>query len=361
MPRPGGRAPAAVRRRGALGIGAALIAAALVGACTASSPKSPAVSPTKPPTSTTAAAKGPAEALQQNFIRVVNQVRPSVVEISTTTALGSGVVFDSVGNIVTNAHVVGQATTFQVTLADGRTMPATLVGAYTPDDLAVVRVSGANLPPPAVFGDSAALQVGEITLAIGNPLGLSSSVTDGIVSFNGRTVAEGNGVVLPATIQTSAPINPGNSGGALVDLDGQVIGIPTLAAGDSQTGGAVPGIGFAIPSNTVKLIAGQLAAAGRVTHTGRAGLGIRGATAVGRTGDPAGVIVAVAEPGGAADRAGIHAGDVIATINNHQTPTLATLLEILSGLKAGDTVTVGLVDSGVSRSVTASLQDLKAG
>ena len=149
-------------------------------------------------------------------------------------------------------------------------------GRVHPDDLTVVRVSGASLPPPAVFGDSAALQVGEITLAIGNPLGLSSSVTEGIVNFNGRTVAEGNGVILPATIQTSAPINSGNSGGALVDLDGHVIGIPTLAAGDTQTGGAVAGIGFAIPStNTVTPIAGQLAAAtGKVINTGRAGLGI---------------------------------------------------------------------------------------
>src|SRR5579859_2313190 len=109
---------------------------------------------------------------------------------------------------------------------------------------------------------------------LGNPLGLASSVTEGIVSFNGRTVAEGNGVVLPDTVQTSAAINPGNSGGALVDLDANLIGIPTLAATDPQLGsGAAAGIGFAIPANTVKLIAGQLIAQGKVTNSGRAALG----------------------------------------------------------------------------------------
>jgi len=123
---------------------------------------------------------------------------------------------------------------------------------YRPDDLAVIKVKGDNARlTPARFADSAGVPVGAITLAIGNPLGLASSVTDGIVSFNGRTVGEGNGVLLPSTIQTSAPINPGNSGGALVDLDGRVIGIPTLAASDTQLGGAAPGIGFANPANTV--------------------------------------------------------------------------------------------------------------
>ena len=350
---------AAGRHRG-VAVPAMVVAAVLLAGCSGSNGQPPSTQPVTQATATTVAANGPGESLQQDFIRVVNQVRPSVVEISTTAGLGSGVVFDTGGNIVTNAHVVGQATTFQVTLADGRTLAATLVGTYVPDDLAVIRISGAPVPPAAVFGDSAALQVGEITLAIGNPLGLASSVTEGIVSFNGRTVSEGNGVVLPATVQTSAPINPGNSGGALVDLEGQVIGIPTLAASDSQTGGAVPGIGFAIPSNTVKLIAGQLAATGKVTNTGRAGLGIRGASAVTSTGQAAGVIVVVAQPGGAADRAGIRAGDVVTAVNNRQTLTLPALLDILAALKPGDAVTVKLSRSGTSRSFDATLQELTA-
>src|SRR6202011_5414375 len=146
-------------------------------------------------------------------------------------------------------------------------------------------------PAAAKFADSSRVAVGAIALAIGNPLGLSSSVTQGVVTFNGRTVGEGNGVVLPDTVQTSAAINPGNSGGALVDIKGAVIGIPTLAATDPQLGGgAAAGIGFAIPSNTVKLIAGQLVSSGRVVNSGRAALGIRGSTATDVSGRPVGVI-----------------------------------------------------------------------
>jgi S1-C subfamily serine protease len=174
--------------------------------------------------------------------------------------LGSGIVYDSRGDVVTNAHVVGTATKVTVRLSDGSTHPATLVGAAKGNDLAVVRLSGLA-PRPATFADSSKLQVGDIALAIGNPLGLASSVSQGIVSSTGRTVSEGNGVTLNSAIQTSAAINPGNSGGALVNLSDQVIGIPTLAAIDTQIGNsAAPGIGFAIDSNTVRRVANQLIA-----------------------------------------------------------------------------------------------------
>ena len=168
---------------------------------------------------------------------VVAQVLPSVVQITTGSGLGSGVILDDRGDIVTNAHVVGTATTFQVRLANNpTTFPATLVGAYPPDDLAVIHL---DQPPtglkPARFGDSSKLQIGDIVLAMGNPLGLTGSVTDGIVSAVGRAVTEpagdgSPGATLPQAIQTSAAINPGNSGGALVDLSASVIGVPTLAA-----------------------------------------------------------------------------------------------------------------------------------
>ena len=264
---------------------------------------------------------------------VISRVRPEVVEISTTSDLGSGVVYDTKGDIVTNDHVVGSATTFSVKLADGQTLPARLVGAYPPDDLAVIRVTGARHLSPASFGDSSALQMGDIVFAIGNPLGLSSSVTEGIVSFNGREVSEGNGVVLPSTIQTSAPINPGNSGGALVDLAGQVVGIPTLAAIDQQTNSsAAPGIGFAIPSNTVKKIASQLIASGKVTDSGRAALGISGVDAVNPAGNPVGVLVESVQSGGAAARAGIPTGVAITAVNGQKTPTLAVLQNVLAAL-----------------------------
>jgi S1-C subfamily serine protease len=226
-----------------------------------------------------------APALEQAYVSVVAKVLPSVVQITTDRALGSGVVFDTNGNIVTNAHVVGQATNFQVRLANSpKSIQATLVGTYPPDDLAVIKL---DQPPPSLhparFGDSTKLQVGQIVLAMGNPLGLTGSVTNGIVSATGRTVTEpagdSPGATLPEIIQTSAAINPGNSGGALVDLAGEVIGIPTLAALEPQEGGiggsAAPGIGFAIPSHLVTDIAGQLVAHnGHVVNTHRAELGV---------------------------------------------------------------------------------------
>jgi putative serine protease PepD len=201
-----------------------------------------------------------ASSLQQRFVSIVEAVSPSVVQIGTPVALGSGVVFDARGDVVTNAHVVENATRFVVTLASGDSHPATLVGRDVAMDLAVIRITGAR-PRPATFANSAQVKVGDLTLAIGNPLGLRSSVTEGIVSAVGRNVPETNSVTLSSVIQTSAAINPGNSGGALVDLSGQVIGIPTLAAVDPEMGAEAPGIGFAIASNTVRRVAIRLALA----------------------------------------------------------------------------------------------------
>jgi putative serine protease PepD len=197
--------------------------------------------------------------LQQQLVSVVRAVSPSVVQIQTAQDLGSGVVFDARGDVVTNAHVVGNATRFIVTLASGDSHPATAIGRDTANDLAVIRITGAR-PRPVTFADSSQVAVGDIALAVGNPLGLRSSVTEGIVSAVGRSVPEGDGVTLSSAIQTSAAINPGNSGGALVDLFGRVIGIPTLAALDPQMGASeAPGIGFAIASNTARRVAGALA------------------------------------------------------------------------------------------------------
>jgi putative serine protease PepD len=204
---------------------------------------------------------GVAQTLQGKYVSVVNGVSPSVVLIQTPLALGSGVVFDTNGNVVTNAHVVAGAKQISVTLFGGKQIPATVVGADPSNDLAVVHMTGAT-PAPATFSDSSKLSVGDIALAIGNPLGLHSSVTEGIVSSLDRNVSEGNGVTLTSAIQTSAAINPGNSGGALVDLSGHVIGIPTLAALDPQLGNSqASGIGFAIASNQVTKVATRLLAA----------------------------------------------------------------------------------------------------
>jgi putative serine protease PepD len=300
-------------------------------------------------TATTVSGTEPGLSLQQAFVAVVSKVRPEVVEVSTSSGLGSGVIYDGNGDIVTNDHVVGSATSFQVRLVNGQSLVATLVGAYPPGDLAVIRVHGARHLSPATFGDSGALQVGDIVFAVGNPLGLASSVTEGIVSYNGRSVSEGNGVELPQTIQTSAAINPGNSGGALVDLSAQVVGIPTLAAVDQQVGGAATGIGFAIPSNTAKLIVPQLIATGHVTNSGRAALGITASDAMDALGNAAGVIVQSVTPGGAAAKAGIPAGDIITEINNQPVTSLADLQDVLAGLAPGTTVSVRLISQAGSK------------
>jgi putative serine protease PepD len=295
----------------------------------------------------------PAATFQQQLVRVVRAVSPSVVQIATSSGLGSGVVYDGKGNIVTNAHVVGTAKKFRVTLASG-THTGTLVGSFPADDLAVVHLEGAK-PPAASLADSSKIEVGDVALAIGNPLGLRSSVTEGIVSSLGRTVSEGNGVVLPSAIQTSAAINPGNSGGALVNLGGQVIGIPTLAALDPELGGAqAPGIGFAIPSNTVRRIASQLIASGHVEMSGRAFLGVRVSSIVG-----GGVLVAGVTAGGPAAEAGIKPGELIVAVDNKQTPTADVLVEVLAKLKPGQRVPVKILErSGKTRSVQVTLGEL---
>lgn len=299
--------------------------------------------------SSTTAAVPPmaAAALQKTFVAVFRKVSPSVVQIRTSNGLGSGIVFDTKGNIVTNDHVVRGSTSFTVTTASGKQLTGTLVGEFPADDLAVIKVDGAGLKP-AKFADSSKLEVGDIAIAIGNPLGLSSSVTEGIVSALNRQVPEGNGATLQNAIQTSAAINPGNSGGALVDIQGRVIGIPTLAATDPRLGGAAAGIGFAIPSNTVRDIAGQIAKNGRVVSSHRAYMGIT----IGDTGS--GVYVGVVAAGGPAAKAGIVVGDVITAINGKATITSDDLGTVLAGLRPGQTVTVSISHQG-GTTATASV------
>lgn len=301
--------------------------------------------------------------LQSEYQRVIKNVLPSVVQVQAGDALGSGVVYDGKGHIVTNAHVVGDEKTFQVITA-GSVSPLTarLVYSYPDQDLAVVKLD--KVPGglrPAAFGDSAKVAVGQIVLAMGSPLGLSSSVTQGIVSATGRTVSEGAtqggaGATIANMVQTSAAINPGNSGGALVDLNSQVIGIPTLAAIDPDLGGsAAPGIGFAIPASTVKTIADQIIQSGRVTNSGRAALGITGRTVVNGGYRPAGVAVVEVKRGGAADKAGLLAGDVITRLDDTDVTTITSLTEALAGDKPGQKTTVTYARDGQQRTVGITL------
>ena len=299
---------------------------------------------------------------------MVRGVLPSVVEIRTSAGLGSGVIFDNAGHIVTNAHVVGTSKTFEVMLSGSVTpLHAKLVDSYPPDDLAVIKLTGSHHLVPATFADSSKLQVGDVVLAMGNPLGFASSVTDGIISATGRTVSEPQGsdspgATLPDAIQTSAAINPGNSGGALVNLSEQVVGIPTLAASDPQLGGAAAGIGFAIPSNIVTSIASQIIKFGHVNNSHRAALGVRVRTVVGANGQPAGAGIVSVLAGSGAAKAGLRPGDVIIAVGRSATPDTETLAAILAGLRPGQRVPVTVLKKGGGKAtVQVTLGQLPGG
>ncbi|MFJ8359762.1 S1C family serine protease [Streptomyces sp. NPDC093984] len=326
----------------------------LLGGCTSGS-GSPAR--TEDTASARAAPTTAADDLQSDYQRVVKDVLPSVVEIRTGNALGSGVVYDGKGHIVTNAHVIGRDRAFEVTAANSeQPLTARLVSSYPEQDLAVIRLD--KVPrglKAAAFGDSAKVEVGQIVLAMGSPLGLASSVTQGIVSATGRTVSEGGDG--GATIgNISAAINPGNSGGALVDLGSQVIGIPTLAAVDPEFGGgAAPGIGFAIPASLVKTVADQIIRTGHVTESGRAALEISARTVVNDSYQPAGVAVVDVKSGGAADRAGLRAGDIITGLGDTRITTVTSLAEALAGDRPGQRTTVTFLRDGHRKTVDVTL------
>jgi S1-C subfamily serine protease len=322
--------------------------ALLLGGCASSSP-APATILQQ------AASRVTVPALQQQFISAVRTILPSIVQVRTSSGLGSGVVLDAKGDIVTNAHVTSGSSSFTVTLANGREYPARLVGSYAADDLAVINI-GAHGAKPARLADSSKLVVGDIVLAAGNPLGLQSSITDGIVSALGRTVSEGGGIVLPGTIQTSAAINPGNSGGALVDLTGSVIGIPTLAA--STQSGVANGIGFAIAGNMVRDITNQIVRYGHVVNSHRASLGISVTDSVVRSGA---LVVAVTQ-GGPAARAGITPGDAIVALGGTAVSSAEALFTVLANHRPGEIVKITVTRSdGSTKTVTATLGQLPGG
>ncbi len=313
----------------------------------------PATSTPTPAPAAVTTVSGAAGALQDQMVSVIKLVKPEVVQIETDQGLGSGIVYDSKGDIVTNAHVVGSSTRFTVTLSNGHAYPGTLVGSYVPDDIAVIKINATGLTP-ATFGDSSALSVGDFVLAVGNPLGLQSSVTEGIVSALGRQVSEPSGNALPDVIQTSAAINPGNSGGALVDLQGEVVGIPTLAATDPQLGGSAPGIGFAISSNRAKVIADQLIGSGRVTNSGRSYLGVTMSDANG-----GGALIVAVKSGTPAATAGLVAGDTIVGVDGMAIPDGSTLAGTLAAHHPGDVVKMKVQhQDGTTTTISVTLGQL---
>ncbi len=304
---------------------------------------------------------------------VIAKVRPAVVQVNVTTqqggAIGSGVIIDKRGYIVTNNHVVNGAQSMDITLYDGTKLPAQLVGTDPADDLAVVKIT----PPSkgltvATLGDSSKLQIGQEVLAIGNPLGITQTVTHGIISALGRNVSEGQGgATIPNAIQTDAPINPGNSGGALVDLQGNLIGIPTLSAIDPEFNTPANGVGFAIPSNRVAYIVPQIIANGSVTHTGRAALGVRVASvdanlaAQDGLSVDRGALIAQVIANGAAASAGLQAGDVIVQIDSKAVNDASSLGDALANHNPGDTVAVKIFRGSQQLTINVRLGELQSG
>jgi serine protease Do len=296
---------------------------------------------------------------------VAQKVKPAVVQItnqqvqidqfdqsySVPAGVGSGVIYDSQGHILTNNHVIEGAEELLVSLPDGRSFPARLVGADPQTDLAVVQISGDNLPV-AQLGDSGQLQVGDWVVAIGNALALPGgpTVTAGVVSALNRTVQEpGNensqsGPFLFDVIQTDAPINPGNSGGPLLNLAGQVIGINTLVAGQAEPGVTAQGIGFAISIAAAKPIADELVATGRVVHTY---LGINYvplspalASRLSVSANTTGIVVAQVVSGSPAAQAGLKRMDVITGIDGKALQSESSLQQTLATHKPGDKLTL---------------------
>jgi putative serine protease PepD len=358
-----------------LGIAAALVAAVALGAGGGVAAFAVASSPTKTivrqvtVTNSQPAAAGSALSVSALYERVHKGVVTIKVSTQGGQALGSGFVIDNAGHIVTNAHVVDGASSISVEFPDGSTYDAELVGADASTDVAVVKVTAPSSElSPLQLGDSSAVQVGDGVVAIGSPLGLDETVTSGIVSALHRTITSPNNFAISDAIQTDAAINHGNSGGPLLDLEGQVIGINSQIQSDS---GGNDGIGFAVPSNTVKSVVSQLLATGKVEHA-YLGVGIATITdaLASELGLPAGVEVTQVTPGGPADDAGLKAADSAATVGGQQFPTGGDVITAVDGNKVttsdelqsaigakkpGDTVSITYSRDGSQHSVQVTL------
>lgn len=308
-----------------------------------------------------------------SWTSVATAVTPSVVSISVENAgglsEGSGVVWDSEGRIVTNDHVVAGAAdggSVRVTLADGHTFAATVTGTDPTTDLAVITLTD---PPrglvPLARGDSTALQVGDPVMAVGNPLGLSGTVTTGIVSALNRPVAasgpsQGQGGLAQVTnaIQTSAPINPGNSGGALVDAQGRLVGINSSIATLGASSGGTPsgniGIGFAIPIAEADAIVTQLISTGSAQHA-YLGISTRDTTLQEGTSSLTGALVAGIVPGGPAEMAGLQDGDVITEINGEAVSSSQSLIGTVRALAVDQRVSLTVIRDGSPTTVEVTL------
>lgn len=348
-------------------------------------PAPPHVAPTLPPLE-------PANALEAQVMAVYETAGPAVVNVTTLViaydffmrpvpqegGTGSGFVYDAEGHIVTNYHVVENAEELSVTLADGEVYPAELVGTDPSNDLAVIRIDAADLPQPVVLGDSDSLGVGQFVVAIGNPFGQAGTLTMGVISALGRIIESPDGRFIGEAIQTDAAINPGNSGGPLLDLEGRVIGVNSQIISPSR---ASAGIGFAIPSNTVRRVVPQLIAQGYYSHPwlgiGPLGLTPERAEVLRQAGMEVpveeGLIVLEVARGGPADRAGIRGPDQVVRVGNARVPVGMDIITAIDGqpvadfqeltvyleteTQAGDTVEVTLIRDREERTVQVTLAE----
>lgn len=286
----------------------------------------------------------------------VERISPAVAGIEARSVgggvrgTGSGVIYTPDGYLLTNSHVAQHAERALVSLSDGRTCEAARVGDDPATDLAVLRLSGSGFPH-AGFGSSAALRVGQLVIAVGNPLGYQATVTAGIVSALGRTLRTASGRLVDSVIQTDAPLNPGNSGGPLADTAGRVIGINTAVAGGAQ------GICFAIGIDTAVEVAYQLMRHGRVRRSRlklaaqTIALDRRVQRALERT-EPGAVMVSEVLPNGPAQRAGLEKGDLLLELDGESVTGIDHLYRLLTAERAGREIEARLLRRGRKQSVT---------
>jgi putative serine protease PepD len=335
--------------------GAVLVVGGVVGGCSNSGTSS------SSPTSSSAAAAACA------VTPIADKVVPSVVTIAASgsdgSGTGSGEVIRSDGYILTNNHVISIAAnggSVDVLFSDGQTEPATIVGRDPQTDLAVLKIQPARELKVISLGSSSSVKVGEPVVAIGAPLGLSGTVTSGIVSVLDRTVEvpgeNDRSALLVSALQTDAAINPGNSGGALVNCAGQLVGVPTAGASVPNSAGGSIGLGFAIPVDLAKSIADEIIATGRVTHAffGLQTVPIPPAAAA-QAGLPEGLYVQSVTPGGPAAAAGLRPSDVITKIDGEPATSNIQLQELTLTKKPGDTVSVDYTRAGQSSTATITL------
>jgi putative serine protease PepD len=299
---------------------------------------------------------------------VADRVVPSVVTIAASGAggsgTGSGEVIRSGGYVLTNNHVISVAAAsggkVEVLFADGQTAPATITGRDPETDLAVLKVDTSRQLKVIALGSSSSVKVGQPVVAVGAPLGLSGTVTSGIVSALDRTVEvpgeNDRSALLVSAVQTDASINPGNSGGALVNCEGQLVGVPTAGATVPNSGGGSIGLGFAIPVDLAKSIANEIIDTGRVTH---AFFGLQTTpippAAAEQAGLPEGLYIQAVTAGGPAATAGLRVGDVITKIDGEPATSNIKLQELTLTKKPGDTVPIDYSRDGKSATATVTL------